>query len=169
MSAARTASGRIPAQGSYHPDHEHDACGVGFVANIRGEKSHEVVSKAITVLINLEHRGACGCDPETGDGAGLLVQLPDAFLRRECGELGIELPEAGRYAAGTVFLANADEAAARQTEILESALAEAGQRVLGWRGFQCAAAFISSPLKRITSGSAATFRTRPPWRITAMG
>jgi glutamate synthase (NADPH/NADH) large chain len=124
---------RIPPQGLYRPDHEHDACGVGFVADIAGEKSHEVVSKGIQVLINLEHRGACGCDPETGDGAGLLVQIPDAFLRRECAGLGIELPEAGRYAAGMIFLARDGDAAARQVEILEAVVAEEGQRVLGWR------------------------------------
>jgi len=128
-----TLRSRIPAQGLYHPDHEHDACGVGFVANVAGEKSHEVVSKGIQVLINLEHRGACGCDPESGDGAGLLVQLPDAFLRRECRSLGIDLPEEGRYAAGMVFLSEDGPAAARQVEILEAVVAEEGQRVLGWR------------------------------------
>ena len=128
-----TLQSRIPAQGLYHPDHEHDACGVGFVANIAGEKSHEVVSKGIQVLINLEHRGACGCDPETGDGAGLLVQIPDAFLRRECRALGQELPEAGRYAAGMIFLASDEAAAARQVAILEAVVAEEGQGVIGWR------------------------------------
>jgi glutamate synthase (NADPH/NADH) large chain len=128
-----TRQSLIPAQGLYTPDHEHDACGVGFVADIAGKKSHEVVSKGIQVLINLEHRGACGCDPETGDGAGLLVQIPDAFLRRECAGLGIELPEAGRYAAGMIFLARDAAAAARQVEILEAVVAEEGQRVLGWR------------------------------------
>jgi glutamate synthase domain-containing protein 2/glutamate synthase domain-containing protein 1/glutamate synthase domain-containing protein 3 len=127
------ANGRLRPQGLYHPDHEHDACGVGFVANIRGEKSHEVVSKGITVLINLEHRGACGCDPETGDGAGLMVQIPDAFLRRECRGLGVELPEPGRYAVGMIFLAEDEAAAARQTALLETIVAEEGQEVLGWR------------------------------------
>ncbi len=127
------ANGRLRAQGLYRPDHEHDACGVGFVANIHGEKSHEVVSKGITVLINLEHRGACGCDPETGDGAGLMVQIPDAFLRRECRDLGVELPAPGRYAVGMIFLAEDEAAAARQVALLETIVAEEGQQVLGWR------------------------------------
>ena len=87
-----TAMSAIPRQGLYDPALEHDACGVAFVANIRGERSHEVVSKGLEVLVNLEHRGACGCDPETGDGAGLLVQLPDAFLRR-CVFHFIDFPE----------------------------------------------------------------------------
>ena len=94
-----------PRQGLYDPAHEHDACGVGFVANIGGERSHDVVQQGLEVLIRLEHRGACGCDPETGDGAGILIQLPDRFLRREADELGIALPDAGSYASGHVFLA----------------------------------------------------------------
>jgi len=128
-----TAMSAIPKQGLYDPAHEHDGCGVAFVANIRGERSHEVVSKGIEVLVNLEHRGACGCDPETGDGAGLLVQLPDAFLRRECRGLGIELPAEGGYAVAMTFLDADDGHAARQMEILETTVAEEGQAVLGWR------------------------------------
>ena len=93
-----------PAQGLYHPQHEHDACGIGFVANVRGEKSHEIIRKGIEVLINLTHRGACGCDPETGDGAGVLIQIPHAFFVRECRKLNFELPEPGHYAVGMVFL-----------------------------------------------------------------
>ncbi len=123
----------IPRQGLYDPAHEHDNCGVAFVANIRGERSHDIVAKGIEALVNLEHRGASGCDPETGDGAGLLVQLPDAFLRRECRGLGIELPAEGRYAVAMVFLDVDAEHAARQVEIFETAVAEQGQTVLGWR------------------------------------
>ncbi len=128
---------RLEKQGLYDPAHEHDACGVGFVANIRGEKSHEVVSKGIQVLINLEHRGACGCDPETGDGAGLLVQIPDAFLRREMKAHGLELPEPGGYAVGMIFLAQDARAAERQTQLLEELVAAEGQRVIGWREVPC--------------------------------
>jgi glutamate synthase domain-containing protein 2/glutamate synthase domain-containing protein 1/glutamate synthase domain-containing protein 3 len=125
--------GRFPRQGLYDPAHEHDACGVGFVANIHGERSHDVVEKGIEVLLNLEHRGACGCDPDSGDGAGLLVQLPDTFLRRECRGLGIELPEPGRYAVGMVFL-DPDESAARwMRRRLEEIVVQEGQKVLGWR------------------------------------
>ncbi len=96
--------GLPPREGLYDPAHEHDACGVGFVASIRGEKSHDMIHKGIEVLQHLEHRGACGCDPETGDGAGILIQLPDRFLRKAAGELGIDLPPAGAYASGMLFL-----------------------------------------------------------------
>ncbi len=125
--------GLPPQQGLYDPANEHDACGVGFVANVSGERSHKVVEMAIEVLRNLEHRGACGCDPDSGDGAGLLIQIPDAFLRRECSALGIELPEPQKYGAAMVFLDSDDGAAARQVEILEAAVSAEGQRVLGWR------------------------------------
>ncbi len=121
------------ARGLYDPSNEHDACGVGFVASIRGERSHDVVSRGIQVLINLEHRGACGCDPETGDGAGLLVQVPDAFLRRECTKLGIGLPEEGAYAVGMIFLDQDEALRERQVRIIEETVAEEGQEVLGWR------------------------------------
>ena len=87
-----TAPGQPAAQGLYDPRHEHDACGVGFVVNIKGKKSHTIVRQALQVLINLLHRGACGCEPNTGDGAGILLQTPDKFLRRECDRLSIPLP-----------------------------------------------------------------------------
>src|SRR5579862_4695073 len=96
---------RVPAaQGLYHPQNEHDACGMGLVASIRGEKSHEIIRKGLEVLINLTHRGAAGCDPETGDGAGILIQIPHAFFVRECDKLGILLPEAGEYGVAMCFL-----------------------------------------------------------------
>ncbi len=120
-------------QGLYDPANEHDACGVGFVANIRGEKSHDVVRKGIQVLCNLEHRGACGCDPETGDGAGFLIQIPDAFLRREMRAQGIELPAPGRYAVGMLFLARDAAHAAEQASVFERISVAEGQGVLGWR------------------------------------
>ena len=87
-------------QGLYDPRHEHDACGIGFVANIKGQKSHDIIVKGIQVLINLTHRGACGCDPETGDGAGVLIQIPHKFFARECAKLGFTLPPAGRIRRG---------------------------------------------------------------------
>src|SRR5215510_12407208 len=88
-------------QGLYDPRHEHDACGVGFVVHIKGQRSHDIIRKALTVLINLEHRGACGCEANTGDGAGILIQTPDAFLRAV---VPFSLPAPGAYAAGLVFL-----------------------------------------------------------------
>src|SRR3989440_129136 len=87
-----TVPGQPAAQGLYDPRHEHDACGVGFVVNIKGKKSHTIVRQALQVLINLLHRGACGCEPNTGDGAGILLQTPDKFLRRECDRLSSPCP-----------------------------------------------------------------------------
>src|SRR5512135_1151142 len=96
------------AQGLYDPQFEHDSCGVGFVCNIRGVRSNDIVKKGIEVLERLSHRGAVGADPLTGDGAGLLIQMPHAFLSKECGKCGIVLPEPGCYGAGLVFLPRDD-------------------------------------------------------------
>ena len=98
------AVGLPAAQGMYDPANEHDNCGMGFVASIRGERTHAIVEQGIEVLTHLEHRGACGCDPETGDGAGVLIQIPHEFFVRECANQGITLPESGQYAVGMVFL-----------------------------------------------------------------
>ncbi len=94
-----------PPQGLYHPRNEHDACGMGLVASIRGEKSHEIIRKGLEVLINLTHRGAAGCDPQTGDGAGILIQIPHAFFVRECGQLGHAATRVGRLWRGDVLFA----------------------------------------------------------------
>ncbi len=123
----------VPRQGLYDPCQEHDACGVGFVADIEGRKSHRLIEQGIEVLVRLEHRGACGCDPESGDGAGVLIQLPDRFLRQEAAKQGIELPPPGRYATGLVFLSRDPAERKWQVEILERLIAEEGQRLLGWR------------------------------------
>jgi glutamate synthase domain-containing protein 1 len=120
-------------QGLYHPRNEHDACGMGLVANIRGEKSHEIIRKGLEVLINLTHRGAAGCDPETGDGAGILIQIPHEFFARECGELGMQLPEAGAYGVAMCFLP-VDKHNRLQCEgVFERIAQEEGLTVLGWR------------------------------------
>jgi glutamate synthase domain-containing protein 2/glutamate synthase domain-containing protein 1/glutamate synthase domain-containing protein 3 len=125
---------RLPeAQGLYDPANEHDACGVGFVVDIKGRRSHQTVADAIQVLINLTHRGACGCDPDTGDGAGILLQVPHEFLKRECAKLGIELPEPGEYGVGVAFLSN--DAAERRAceEVLEQVTQSEGEEFMGWR------------------------------------
>src|SRR3984885_10692541 len=120
-------------QGLYHPRNEHDACGMGLVASIRGEKSHDIIKKGLEVLINLTHRGAAGCDPETGDGAGILIQIPHVFFARECGELGIQLPEAGAYGVAMCFLP-VDKHSRLQCEgVFERIAQEEGLTVLGWR------------------------------------
>ena len=125
--------GLPPSQGLYDPAHEHDSCGTGFVVNIKGEKSHDIVEKGLEVLRNLEHRGACGCDPLTGDGAGILMQVPDEFLRRECAALRITLPASGEYGVGMVFMPL--DVAKRNAceEIFERVVRDEGQHVLGWR------------------------------------
>src|SRR5438034_10575837 len=99
-----TQTGPPSKQGLYDPQFEHEACGVGFVVDIKGRKSHQIVRQALNVLINLLHRGACGCEPNTGDGASILLQMPDKFLRKACAREGITLPAATEYGAGLVFL-----------------------------------------------------------------
>ena len=91
-------------QGLYNPANEHDACGVGFVAHIKGQKSHSIIEQGLLILKNLDHRGAVGADPLMGDGAGILIQIPDQFLREEMAKQGVVLPRAGDYGIGMVFL-----------------------------------------------------------------
>jgi glutamate synthase (ferredoxin) len=120
----------LEPQGLYDPQHEHDACGVGFVVDMKGRRSHDIVSQALQVLKNLEHRGACGCEVNTGDGAGILVQMPDWFLRKVGPR---DLPPEGAYGAGLVFLPH--DGAARESieSLFGHIVAEEGQRLLGWR------------------------------------
>ncbi|HEX3725958.1 MAG TPA: glutamate synthase central domain-containing protein, partial [Pirellulales bacterium] len=126
-------TGLPPKQGLYDPELEHDACGVGFVVNIRGHKSHDIVRCGLEILVNLTHRGACGCDPLTGDGAGILTQIPHEFFHAAAADQGIALPAAGDYGLGTVFLPR-DEAERQFCEQrLEAITAEEGQVFLGWR------------------------------------
>ena len=127
-----TPAGLPPAQGLYDPAHEHDACGVGFVVDIKGRRSHAIVSQALEVLKNLLHRGACGCEVNTGDGAGILIQMPHAFLARECGRLGIPLPGPGHYGAGLVFLTR-DPVRPPSASAPSGMVRDEGQTVLGWR------------------------------------
>jgi len=120
-------------QGLYHPRNEHDACGMGLVASIRGERSHEIVRKGLEVLINLTHRGAAGCDPETGDGAGILIQIPHEFFATDCGELGSSLPAAGEYGVAMVFLPVERHSRLQCEGVFERIAQEEGLKVLGWR------------------------------------
>jgi len=120
-------------QGLYDPAQERDSCGIGFVANIKGQKSHDIIVKGIQVLINLTHRGACGCDPETGDGAGVLIQIPHKFFARECSKLGFTLPAAGEYGVGMTFLPVERHDRLQCEGILERIVTEEGLTVLGWR------------------------------------
>ena len=118
------------AVGLYDPRFEHDACGVGMVARLDNQPTHEVVTRAITALENLEHRGAAGADPRTGDGAGILMQMPDELLRATC---GFELPPLGPYGVLMCFLPTAEDRRAELEALLERTVTAEGQRLLGWR------------------------------------
>jgi glutamate synthase (ferredoxin) len=122
-----------PKQGLYDPQFEHDACGVGFIAHMKGQKSHAIVEQALTILLNLDHRGACGCEKNTGDGAGILLQLPHKFLVKVAAAENIQLPEIGEYGVGAIFSSPNSNARDRSRQIFESIAAEEGQKVLGWR------------------------------------
>ena len=122
-----------PKQGLYDPQFEHEACGVGFVVNMKGKKSHTIVQQALQVLLNLDHRGACGCEVNTGDGAGILMQTPHAFLNEVTAVEKIKLPGAGEYGVGMVFLPHDPAQRAECEKIFGGIVAEEGQRVLGWR------------------------------------
>jgi glutamate synthase (NADPH/NADH) large chain len=124
---------RPAAEGMYDPSLEKDSCGVGFIANIKGKKSHQIVSDAISILCNLEHRGAVGADPRAGDGAGILVQIPHAFFARKAKELGFTLPEPGKYAVGALFMPR--EKAWRKViqSIITDQIKAEQLTLLGWR------------------------------------
>jgi glutamate synthase (NADPH/NADH) large chain len=133
MSETSTPQGLPQPQGLYDPRNEHDACGIGFVANVSGVKSHDIILKGIEILINLTHRGACGCDPQTGDGAGVLIQIPHAFFEAECSRLGMALPSPGEYGVGMVFLPVEPHERMACEAILEEIVRDEGLTVLGWR------------------------------------
>ena len=122
-----------PRQGLYDPRNEHDSCGIGFVADIKNRKSNGIIRDGLRVLVNLTHRGAVGADPLAGDGAGILLQIPDRFLRAECEGLGIGLPEPGDYAVGMVFLPQSRKTRAACEGAIERTTEAEGQIVLGWR------------------------------------
>ncbi|WP_245884311.1 glutamate synthase large subunit [Hartmannibacter diazotrophicus] len=123
----------VATNGLYQPAREHDACGVGFIARMNGEKSHQIVADGLKILENLTHRGAVGADPLMGDGAGMLVQIPHAFFKDECGKLGFTLPEPGDYAVGHIFMPQVAESRAHFEETIAKVIADEGQVLLGWR------------------------------------
>jgi glutamate synthase (NADPH/NADH) large chain len=125
--------GLPPKQGLYDPRFEKDGCGIGFVVNIKGHKSHSIIQKGLQVLDNLFHRGAQGCDPCTGDGAGILFQVPHEFLRRAVADVHVKLPNAGEYGVGMIFLPPASASRKQCEMLMEQVIAEEGARLLGWR------------------------------------
>jgi glutamate synthase (NADPH/NADH) large chain len=137
----------MQSKGLYDPRNEHDACGVGFVANIKNRKSHGIVAQGLGILCNLEHRGAVGADPLAGDGAGILVQIPDRLFREESARLGFTLPEPGSYAVGMMFLPRDAESRRRCEEALENYIRAEGQIVLGWRDVPVQEAALGESIK----------------------
>ena len=137
------------AQGLYDPANEHDACGVGFVANIKGTKSHAIVEQGLTILKNLTHRGAVGADPLAGDGAGILVQIPDQFFREEMAKQDVTLPPVGEYGVGMVFLPQEPASRFACEYEIERAIKDEGQVLLGWRDVPCDNEGLGHSVKRI--------------------
>src|SRR3984893_7424871 len=135
-------------QGLYDPAYEHDACGIGFVAHIHGVRSRDVVEKSLDVLHNLPHRSAIAADGCTGDGAGMLLQVPHAFLRRVCGPIGISLPDAGSYGVGVLFLPSRRADRLICERMIEAAVADEGCTVLGWRDVPVDESVLSAPTRR---------------------
>ena len=134
MSLSQTSPlGWPQPQGLWHPSHEKDSCGVGFIAHLKGKRSHDIIEKTLTMNSNMDHRGASGSDPATGDGAGLLVQMPDKFLRKEMANKGIELPPEGDYGAGVVFLSPDPSEREAAMLVFEQVIADEGQTFIGWR------------------------------------
>lgn len=127
------ANGMPKAQGLYRPEMEHDACGIGFIADINGNKSHEILEDALTLLKRLDHRGARGADEDTGDGAGIMLQIPHEYFQRECEVLGFKLPAEGEYAVGMLFTHRYDSFRKVQMETMSKIVEEKGLNVLGWR------------------------------------
>ncbi|NLD55628.1 MAG: glutamate synthase subunit alpha, partial [Burkholderiaceae bacterium] len=136
------------AQGLYDPANERDACGVGFVAHIKGVKSHDIVESGLRILLNLDHRGAVGADPLFGDGAGILIQIPDDLYSDEMAARGVKLPPVGEYGVGMVFLPKENASRRACEQELERTVRAEGQTVLGWRDVPVDREMEMSPLVR---------------------
>src|SRR6185436_4736815 len=125
--------GTPAARGLYDPALDKDSCGVGFIADIKGRKSHQIVEDALTILVNLEHRGAVGADPRAGDGAGILTQIPHKFFARKAKELGVKLPKPGEYGIGVLFMPRDAERREIVRKTWQEVVAQEGLTILGWR------------------------------------
>ena len=134
MKDSKSVRATAPAkQGLYDPAFEHDACGVGFVAHLKGQKSHSIVEQGLEILQNLDHRGACGCEENTGDGAGLLIQMPHKFLAEACEKAKFALPAFGQYGTGLIFLPPNAQQRRKIEQVFEKIVQSEGQHFLGWR------------------------------------
>ncbi len=144
----QTSLKQASQKGLYQPSFEHDACGVGFVVQMKGKKSHEIITQAATILEHLGHRGACGCETNTGDGAGILMQIPHAFLVKETQKLGMALPPEGEYGVGTLFTPQDKKEAELGENLLKKITEEQGQKFLGWRLVPLDSSMIGATAKR---------------------
>ena len=149
------------ASGLFDPRREYDACGVGFIADLKGNRSHQLIQDALAILQNLEHRGAVGADPIAGDGAGILIQIPDAFLREECGALGIKLPKPGHYAVGHIFLPRDERLRAHCERVWMRIIREEGLEFLGWRSVPVDNSCLSEMVKAVEPVHRHLFIGRP--------
>src|SRR5882757_4192871 len=148
-------------QGLYRPEFEHDSCGTGFITNINGHKSNQIIDDALTMLENMEHRGACGCDPETGDGAGILIQLPHEFLMEECSNLEISLPEAGEYGVGMIFLPKEPSLKKACRMVITNAMEKMGLQKLGYRKLIVDSSVIGETARQAEPDAEQLFILRP--------
>jgi len=148
-------------QGLYRPEFEHDACGTGFITHIKGHKSNQIINDALTILENMEHRGACGCDPESGDGAGILLQLPHEFLMEECSDLEIGLPEPGEYGVGMLFLPKDSGVKKACRKIIDAAAEKLGLPILGYRKLNVDSSVIGETARQVEPDVEQIYILRP--------
>ncbi|HAL81766.1 MAG TPA: glutamate synthase large subunit [Mucilaginibacter sp.] len=148
-------------QGLYRPEFEHDSCGTGFITNINGHKSNQIIDDALTMLENMEHRGACGCDPETGDGAGILIQLPHEFLMEECSELEISLPEPGEYGVGMIFFPKESALKKACRIVITNAIEKLGLHKLGYRKLSVNSSVLGETARKAEPDVEQLFIQRP--------
>jgi glutamate synthase (NADPH/NADH) large chain len=148
-------------QGLYRPEFEHDSCGTGFITNINGHKTNQIIDDALTMLENMEHRGACGCDPETGDGAGILIQLPHEFLMEECSDLEISLPEPGEYGVGMIFFPKDSALKKACRTVIGNAIEKLGLQKLGYRKLSVNSSAIGETARKAEPDSEQLFILRP--------
>ncbi|MDO3644047.1 glutamate synthase large subunit [Mucilaginibacter sp. L3T2-6] len=148
-------------QGLYRPEFEHDSCGTGFITNINGHKSHKIIDDALSMLEHMEHRGACGCDPESGDGAGILIQIPHEFFMEECSDLEISLPEAGAYGVGMIFFPKESALKKACKTIIDNAVEKLGLHTLGYRKLNVDSSVIGETARKAEPSVEQIFIQRP--------
>src|SRR5262249_7158529 len=154
--------GYPPKQGLYDPQFEHDSCGVGFIVHMKGKQSHSIIEQGLTILVNLDHRGAVGAEVNTGDGAGILMQTPHKFLKKVAAAQGITLPERGQYGVGNIYASPDPKVRAQGRQIFERLVASEGQRVIGWRDIPTDNATLGNTAKSVEPFMQQVFIERGP-------